>query len=148
MALEDDEDAPGNDSFSVAIRRGAAAEAAAGGATVGEGVFDDTMLNGLRQGLSPDAVRQLIDELFVKAEEIIGDIGKATAANDIPTLAARAHELKGMAANFGLVEVSKLAEKAERAAKDNSTEAMPDVIADLDPANGRAKAAMRKWLSS
>lgn len=145
LSLEDD-DMEG-DSFAEAIQQAQSDEDDRGAIVDDSGVFDDSMLKGLRGGLSSEAIKQLVDELFAKAEEIIGDLNKASNGRDIAALSARAHELKGMAANFGLVEVSRLAEKAERAAKDNTFDGVPQVLADLEPAHGRAKAALRRWIN-
>ena len=135
-----------SDSFVEALQRHEG-EGKNGAAAAEVPVFDARMLSGLREGMEPVAVRQLIDELFVKADQIIADLNMATASNDTITIAARAHELKGMAGNFGLVEISRLAERAEYAAKHQTIDGMSDVIANLEPANGRAKLAMDDWLA-
>lgn len=137
---EDDLD---SDSFAEAIERHEVAESA----PTSTDVLDSRMLHGLREGMNGDAVRSLIDELFEKAEQIIADMQKAAAGRDASTMAARAHELKGMAGNFGLVEVSRIAEKAERAAKEDLSDGIEELLADLAPANDRARAAMNRWLA-
>ena len=72
---------------------------------------------------------------------------KAIDENDVPSLAARAHELKGMAGNFGLVEISSIAAKAEKKAKQNDSDGLSDLVLSLPDASIRAKDILKEWAS-
>ncbi|MBU0799745.1 MAG: response regulator, partial [Alphaproteobacteria bacterium] len=137
-----DEDDLDMDSFAEAITRH---EKSGTPDTEAGSVFDSRMLNGLRDGMNPDAVNKLIEEMFEKTDQIVTDLTAAVSANEIQIMGARAHELKGMAGNFGLVEVSKLAEKAERAAKEHTTEDLDMIVEALPQACKRAHNAMTLW---
>ena len=71
----------------------------------------------------------------------------ALAARDIAALAAKGHELKGMAGNFGMMEISHMAGEIEKHAKLGSIDTTIEaIIADLPHAKARADAALAEWL--
>lgn len=81
--------------------------------------IDEKMLRTLKDTLDATQMKELMDGFYEKAEELITAIGQAYLQNDLKALGARAHELKGMAGNFGFVGVSQLSAKIEKAAKEN-----------------------------
>ncbi len=106
--------------------------------------FDYTMLKGLLENLGADAMRGLLESYTEKAEELCAAIA---TENDRATLKDRAHELKGMAGNFGMLMVSEHAARLERAAKDRRES--HDYTADkagLLQAHEDSESALKVWI--
>jgi CheY-like chemotaxis protein len=110
-------------------------------------VMDDTIFQGLLDALGKEQVTSLIEGFSSKADEIIEQIAVAAAQKDSPALSARAHELKGMAANFGMREISEIAGKIEKAAKTSQTLTAIEEAKKLPDANARTKAEIKDRLS-
>lgn len=111
------------------------------------GVFNPDMLQSLKDTIGASSLSDLLHDLIVKTEEILAAMSLAAEQNDLASLAARAHELKGMAGNFGLVEISSLAAQAEKKAKTAETDGLDTLIQTLPDANLRAQAALKSWVS-
>jgi HPt (histidine-containing phosphotransfer) domain-containing protein len=142
-----------SDSFYEAIRvaeeqEKTKAAAAAAPASRTDGVFDQAMLADLRGSIAPSQFDDLIRGLFEKTDEIVVALDKAAADGDQKAMTARAHELKGMAANFGLKELSGMAAEAEKALKENRMSGVPELLAALPAANQRAKDVLHSWMES
>jgi len=86
--------------------------------------------------------------LLDKTEEIVEALIQASNDNNIEEIGKRAHELKGMAGNFGLVEISTIAGAAEKKVKSNEIEGLEDVISGLPNAKERAIEALKDWAES
>lgn len=142
LQLADDE--LDEDSFAEAVE---AAENSGGQSANGTIVFDSAMLDPLKGGMKPDQLQELIDGLLEKAEEIVLALDVAVNTNDRNTITARAHELKGMAGNFGLTELSKVAEVLERTSKNEPDADLAKLIKDVPPSYKRARAAINVWMS-
>lgn len=112
---------------------------------VTEGVFNPDMLQSLKDAIGTKQLSELLDDLITKTDEILGQMDEATKLGDLSSLAARAHELKGMAGNFGLVEISSLAEQAERKAKTNQLDGLGSLVNSLPDASARAQTALKQW---
>jgi signal transduction histidine kinase/CheY-like chemotaxis protein/HPt (histidine-containing phosphotransfer) domain-containing protein len=110
-------------------------------------IFNPDMLQSLKDTIGAKQLGELLTELIVKTEEILMAMDDATKQNDLVTLAARAHELKGMAGNFGLVEISAIAAQAERKAKTSDTADLGALVGTLPDANIRAQNALKEWSS-
>ncbi len=111
-------------------------------------VFDRMMLDALRGNLGDEQFNTLLQDMLVKAEDILKEIKGASDSNDVPAISARAHELKGMAGNFGFTEISALAAKIELAVKENQTGGVHDLLPGLLIAHDRAKVALQEWMES
>lgn len=111
-------------------------------------VFDKKMLDNLRETMNPVAMQDMIEDLMSKADEIILALQLAVREEDIEAIASRAHELKGMSGNFGLGEVSTLADITEQAVKDNTLDGLSSYIDQMPAAYQRARAAIDQWLGS
>lgn len=112
-----------------------------------DGVFNTVMLQSLKDTLGTVKLNELLGELIDKTEEILKAMEDASRTGDLAALAARAHELKGMAGNFGLTEMSTIAAQAERKATAKEMEELYSIIASLPDANIRAKTALKEWIS-
>lgn len=109
--------------------------------------LDEKMIKGLRDGLGAKQTMDLLDDLFEKADEIISNLREAIAQDSLESVSARAHELKGMAGNFGLKAVSEKASQLEKYSKDGSITIM-DVdthIEDLLTLIERSKLALSDY---
>jgi len=111
-----------------------------------ENIFDTESLDKLRTGMDPAAFSDLIREMFKASDEILIGLKHASEAKDVQRIAQRAHELKGMTGNFGLVEISKKAGQVEESARSNETGGMYSLIATFPKLNDRAKAAISNWI--
>jgi len=112
-----------------------------------EGVFNPEMLQSLKEAIGGTQLNDLLNDLIVKTDEILQAMIDASKDGDLKTLAARAHELKGMAGNFGLTEISSIAEQTEKKAKAHETDGIAGLVATLPDANERAQNALKQWVS-
>lgn len=114
----------------------------------GEIVFDKSVLGDLRNSIDKKSFDDMIKGLLDKADEIVVALGQAAASGDQKAMTARAHELKGMAGNFGLKELSSVAARAEKALKENQTAGLQELLDALPDANMRARTELEKWMAS
>ncbi|MCB9989756.1 MAG: response regulator [Rhodospirillales bacterium] len=111
-------------------------------------VFDPLMLESLRSTLGSERLDDMIGDMLDKADEILENMVRASESNDITAAAARAHELKGMAGNFGLVEIKNLAAEAEVIAKDKQGDGLAMALEGFPAAHNRAREALQQWIHS
>jgi len=109
-------------------------------------IINSSMLDSLKNSVGDEIMSSLLEGFLEKADEIILKIESLKGTGDSAELKARAHELKGMAGNFGVMEVSKLAETIEELSKkDKFDEAI--IFADsLAKAQAKARDALKDWL--
>jgi len=144
LSLQLDDDDLDEDSFAEAVQ---AAEEKEGVPLNGAIIFDRAMLDPLKGGMKPDQLKELIDGLLDKAEEIVLALDVAANAQDRTVITARAHELKGMAGNFGLIELSQVAEVLERTSKNDASADLVPLIKDVPGAYKRARSAINTWMT-
>lgn len=115
-------------------------------------LFDPSMLDSLKGSMKRDELIEMIDGLYQQTEDIIGNAEKAVQAQDFAVLGARGHELKGMTANFGLMALSAIGARIEKAARGENPEAQTDQIQrwvrDLRPTFYDTRSALDKWIKS
>ncbi len=111
-------------------------------------IINTQMLNGLIDNLGKEQFIDLIRGFFDKADEIINALTTLKDAENITAIMARAHELKGMAGNFGMSEMSTSADIIEEAAKNKDIQPALREIERLPKINQGAKLAIQKWLDS
>lgn len=128
--------------------RPAAIEGVAAPKSAGPAVFDQSTLSTLKDSLGKDQLQELLDGLIEKTAEIVEALQKASEEQDITAIAARAHELKGMAGNFGLVEISRIAGETEKKARSNDTGDISALLSGLPDAKTRAETALASWIES
>ena len=100
-------------------------------------------MKGLVDSLGKAQIFGLMQSFMETADNIIEALQKETDATNIRD---RAHELKGMAANFGIKELAEIAKTIEAAGKDGNVEAALAEIPKLADAHLRAKAAIQQYL--
>lgn len=108
-------------------------------------VFDAQTLGTLKTSLGQNQLQELLDGLVSKMEELIGALQTASDTMDFEDLSARAHELKGMAGNFGLTEISAQAAAIEKNARSQDSGGIVAQVAQLPDAKTRAETALAIW---
>ncbi|MFN3826743.1 MAG: ATP-binding protein [Micavibrio sp.] len=144
LALDDDE--IDEDSFALALDAADSKDGHAGDRMFDAVVFDSSTLDPLKSAMKQEDLKEMIDGLLDKAEEIVLALDVALNAGDTSTITARAHELKGMAGNFGLMELSKIAEKIEKDTKGDKDADVSDLISEIPQAYKRARADISAWM--
>lgn len=119
-----------------------------GATKAGEDVFKEETLGSLKTTLGREQMDELIGGLLDKTDEIMSQLIHAVMDKNVKEIAARAHELKGMAGNFGLVEISGIASTAEKKAKSNEMDGLEHIIANLPGAKMRAEEALKSWMAA
>lgn len=151
LELELDDDELGDDSFALAVD--AAAEREGQGVAAAEeqpanNVFDESMLKALKDGMPPDQLKELVDGLLDTADTILAALAEAAAAQDVKAITARAHELKGMAGNFGLTVLSEHAAHLEKGSKAGTMplDQMASHISALPDVLSESRDAITRWI--
>lgn len=132
-----------DDSFEEALseaKNGKNGHAAGGGM-----VYDPVMLDGLQTTMGKENFSSLIKDMMIKTDQLIEDIRRASVQRNIPELTARAHELKGMAGNFGLTEICALAARTETAARTNDQAGIVETLPSLSAARDKAQIVLKEW---
>lgn len=109
--------------------------------------FDDVMLSSLREAMGRDKIIDLLHSFFEKAEEIITAINNAAARLDMKEVSSRAHELKGMAGNFGFWATSRACKDIEDLLKINDNSKALQRIKDVQQAYNTGKGICLAWLA-
>lgn len=89
------------------------------------------MVAALRDSLGEAQLSELLKGLYIKTEEIINAL-KQQSPIDVNETRDRAHELKGMSANFGLNTLATLAKDIEIFAKEGKVEEVEALISHLE----------------
>lgn len=110
-------------------------------------IFNLDSLHALHKSLGRDQVLELLDGAIAKAREIGNVLYEASVQSDIESVAARAHELKGMAGNFGLHEISALALQVEIKAKRQDTDMLEGLASQIPGACSRAEKGLQRWIT-
>lgn len=110
-----------------------------------DNLLDYPMLNLLRENIGRDKLISLLDDLYQKADELLAAIKESQSTSDTQNIAARIHELKGMAGNFGFKDLSAIARTIEQEAKaeKNITD---QEINDLQNSYEQSKEKLVVWL--
>lgn len=109
---------------------------------------DKSIIEGFLRDLGLNQTLGLFESFHQKTDEILHDINLAAATRDLAGLSARAHELKGMAGNFGLKELSDLAAVIEKAAKSPDVDLSKLPISTLADAYKSARIALDEMIES
>ena len=102
-------------------------------------IFDHALLKNLMDNIGKDAFEDLLQGYWEKAEELLGALQDLQSSDDFTAIYDRAHELKGMAANFGFKEIAAKSKVVESAAKDEDGPAVPQAVTQVSQAYERAK---------
>lgn len=109
-------------------------------------LFDPTLISSLAGSLPQDQFDELLDSFLVTTDELVQKlIALKTSDADVSEIRERAHELKGMAANFGLNGVSIVSGEIEECAKGGHKDKALNAIDSLENVNVRAQTALKEW---
>ena len=108
-------------------------------------IIDAAMLKNLKDTLGEESFTELLDGFMGKAAEIIKRMNDILEEDNLLSLGARAHELKGMAGNFGMQALSIIAGEIERAAKMSDKTVAVKQTAKLNETLDKTKTAFQKW---
>ena len=112
-------------------------------------LFDPTMLQSLIDALPKEQFDELLKGFLEKNDELVAVLHTAESDNlDTETIRERAHELKGMAANFGLTGIGNLAADIEKHAKNDERADALDVSKNIAAVNTKAQAALNAWMNA
>ncbi len=109
-------------------------------------ILDISMVQSLADTLKKEQFSELLNGFLDKSSEIIDNMGAIIKEDNLASLGARAHELKGMAGNFGMKKVSSIAGNIEKAAKMSQKDVAISEAQKLKAADEQTKAAFKQWL--
>lgn len=112
-----------------------------------EEVFNPANLESLKGNIPAKDIQDMLNDLMNKTDEIIEAMNTALTEEDTDILTAKGHELKGMAGNFGLMEMSKQAGEIETKSKSQPIIILTSLISPLPEMQKRAHKALDQWLS-
>lgn len=111
--------------------------------------FNPGFLQGLVDSLPPEQFDDLLQSFLDKANELVEVLSQAQEQNTaIEEIRERAHELKGMSANFGFTGVSTIAGLVEKHAKDGNAADALSAIKDLRAIHEKAQDEMQAWMNA
>lgn len=110
-------------------------------------IFNPETLQTLKGHISDKDIQDMLDDVVAKTQEIVEGMNAALAQEDMKTLSAKGHELKGMAGNFGLVEISAQAGEIETKAKTEALIVLSGLVNAMPEMQKRAKEALNHWIS-
>ncbi|MBX7223445.1 MAG: response regulator [Blastocatellia bacterium] len=89
-----------------------------------ESIFDRATLDRLQAlgGTDPEVLQNLFAMFLAETPKCLDRIRRAVQVRDGGSLRASAHELKGMSANLGLVQIARLSEQLENSASGTSVQ--------------------------
>ncbi len=115
-------------------------------------LFNPTLLAGLYDSLPVSDFNELIDSFLVTTNDLVASLiglhqNQTDGQFDYKNILDKAHEIKGMTANFGLVGLSQLSTKIEIAIKEHNIDEIKKQIELLQSTNENAQAALKHWLA-
>ena len=111
-------------------------------------VIEFSTLESLKSNLGRDQLGTLLDGFVEKMDEIINDIESTANKNDFNKLGARAHELKGMAGNFGMKGVSHLAGQIEHSVNLSKHDEAISHAAQINVVVENTRTALDDWIKT
>ena len=112
-------------------------------------VFDHKTLDILKQSMSGEEMDAMFTDMFAQADTITTAMRDAYEQEDFGAVRARAHEIKGMCGNFGLLAFAEIAGQIESQSGEEqpNIHAIGKLIAALPEAQLAAQDALTGWLS-
>lgn len=108
--------------------------------------LDEAIMNSLISGLPFDAMHEILSSFYEKANELIAAIGTAFLNGNAAEMSARAHELKGMAGNFGFAEISQMSSRIEASSKSGQIGDAKDDVEHLGERYAVSRNRLIQWL--
>jgi CheY-like chemotaxis protein len=110
--------------------------------------FNPQFLETLAGSLPADQMRDLMLGFSNEAERIIGELEAMINTKDADGIYEKGHELKGMAANFGMTLIADISGTIEKAGKEDRADDAIEDIKKLADANRRAQEELEEWLKT
>ncbi len=104
-------------------------------------IVDVEMMENLKSSLGDKAYGELLEGFWEKAEELAQTLGALKDSEDFEAVFERAHELKGMAANFGFTGLAAASKNIEKAAHDKNAGACRVAIDSLEGVHAASRKA-------
>lgn len=104
------------------------------------------LLKNLLETLGKEQLASLMTGFENKALEIISDLEAIAQSQHSEEIREKAHELKGMAANFGITSLETISEKIENLGQKGELSGVPALIKELPAAFERAKQDVQKFM--
>jgi HPt (histidine-containing phosphotransfer) domain-containing protein len=111
-------------------------------------LFDPATLMPLKDTLGTDAVKSLLEDLYMTSESTIKAMQDALASNDWEQIRARAHDLKGMSGNFGLKDLSTRAAHIDQSLRQGQTGGIAEKVQELPQAFVSSREELARWLAA
>lgn len=105
-------------------------------------------LEDLHKSLPAESFAEILAELEGKSDELVTGIELGWKARDKDDVAEKAHNLRGMAGNFGLNLLSLISERIERAVKTGQDDVVSAEVGRLTATLTHTKAALKDWKDS
>ena len=109
-------------------------------------VLDLNLLKNLQNSLGGSQCKDLLGGFSDTGEELISHLEACEKSQNLDDIRDRAHELKGMAGNFGVLVLSSVAARIEDAAGKQDLASALTAIEELDEAHQKAAHAIEKWI--
>ena len=109
--------------------------------------LNEEIIMSLVRTLGFQQTKDILVSFYETADQSLAQLKSLQTTNNFEELHARAHELKGMAANFGFEMVAKLAGDIEHASKDKKGDSIPVTLDQLVYCYDTSRDAMTKWLA-
>jgi len=106
------------------------------------------ILNDLKQSLPSDTFTELFDDLVAKSREITEQLFHAHQANDFEDMGNMAHNLRGMAGNFGLQGLMEHSGKIEDAVRANDNEKAATLVQSSRIILNQSLATLDQWMKN
>jgi len=113
-----------------------------------DSILETESLNNLKQHLDPAQLKEMLNDVLVKSDEIIDQIQKLMDKGNVAGVTRQCHDLKGMTGNFGLKELSLLAHDIESKSKSQPPIILAGLVSQLPDTKKRAQNALSKWLEA
>jgi CheY-like chemotaxis protein/HPt (histidine-containing phosphotransfer) domain-containing protein len=111
-------------------------------------IINLVMLADLKNSLPPETFKEIFDELIDKAKELMQLIQEALRDEDMDDLTEKAHNLKGMAGNFGLTYLMKYAAELENYGRHYEKEKAAKMIPISRPVLDKTLTALEQWIKT
>jgi HPt (histidine-containing phosphotransfer) domain-containing protein len=103
--------------------------------------MDKAMVDDLLSTLGSEQMDALFEDYYTFADKIVDTLIAEKETKNQSSITDRAHELKGMAANFGFRKVSEIAGEIEKLSKKGDVDATLPLIDQLPDVNAQSKKA-------
>lgn len=109
-------------------------------------LFDKKSIETLRDTIGKEQIVELLEGVIEKTDEIFSVLKDSTEKKDWLEVRLRAHELKGMAGNFGFARIADLSKDLEKISNDDEQKEALQVIERLQNAIHETKEQAKAWM--